>query len=239
MREEILREIKRLAGQNGGQPPGSRTFAAETGIKDHEWLGVYWARWGDALLEAGFQPNQWQERTDPDAILERLALAARQFGHYPTKHELKIFRRSHPDTATPNTVANHFGAKEAVIDRLREWVAARPEFSDVADTIGPPEHRGPARRPRPIKAGIADGYVYLIRSGDHHKIGRSDELERRVKQIRVALPEAAVLEHVIRTDDPPGIEAYWHRRFAEKRANGEWFKLSPEDVAAFKRRKEQ
>lgn len=80
------------------------------------------------------------------------------------------------------------------------------------------------------------GCVYLAQSGQHFKIGRSNTLEDRIRTLKIQLPEKLVVVHHIKTDDPPGIETYWHRRFADQRKNGEWFELSPEDVEMFKAR---
>ena len=79
--------------------------------------------------------------------------------------------------------------------------------------------------------------MYLLKSGHFYKIGRSNAVGRRERELAIQLPEKAIVVHSIKTDDPPGIEAYWHRRFEARRKNGEWFDLSPQDVAAFRRRK--
>jgi hypothetical protein len=235
MREEILNEIRRLAAANGGQPPGVRAFENETGIRQSEWRGVYWARWSDAVAEAGLTANPMQQALNRDYTLEKLAQACRHFGKVPTFAEQRLYRRQvDPDFPNDKTVNRNFRGSE-LPERIREWVNGKEGFADVAALLPNDQITQTTTRDR----GEKEGLVYLIRSGTHFKIGRSDELERRVKEITIALPEAATLVHAIRTDDPSGIEAYWHRRFADRRANGEWFKLTPADVSAFKRRKFQ
>jgi hypothetical protein len=56
-------------------------------------------------------------------------------------------------------------------------------------------------------------------------------------ELAIQLPEKSRLVHQIRTDDPSGIEEYWHKRFSDKHKNGEWFDLSSSDVKTFTRRK--
>src|SRR5262245_13002989 len=232
MRDQILNEIRKLAAANGGQPPGVRAFETATGITEGSWRGLYWARWSDALKEAGFEPNKWQGKSEADFIFQKFIAAARHHKRIPTIMELRMYRRTCADFPNERTINLYFGSKAKLLSNLRSWVADKPDYADVIEMLG--TEVAEAEHSKPI-----EGLVDLSRSGPHYKIGGSDEIERRVKEIRIALPEAATLVHSIRTDDPAGIEAYWHRRFANRRANGEWFRLTNADVAAFKRRKYQ
>lgn len=234
MRDYILQEIRRLADVNG-QAPGQRLFASETSIAEHQWRGRFWSRWGDALVDAGFQPNKWNGRSETTDVLSGIVTACRHYGRLPTYSEMEVLRRTDLSVPNPNVIKRHFGARAAMVAALAQH-AGNKGLSDIAAML-PIQTKEPAQPQVSTKA--IDGYVYLIKSGDHFKIGRSDDAERRFKQISVALPDKAELFHTIRTDDPSGIESYWHRRFADRRTNGEWFKLTVQDVAAFRKRKFQ
>ena len=233
MRDQILKEIRRLQGATG-QVPGRLVFERETGIAEHHWRGKYWSKWGEAVAEAGFSPNSLNPRLDSDLVLSQVVAACRHFSRLPTAAQMQMYRNV--DAAMPNvkTVFGHFGNRQGLVNALVERVAGDESLTDVALML--PSSAGVFE---PQRKTSNDGFVYLLKSGDHFKIGRGDDLERRVKQMTVALPQKTDLVHSIRTDDAPGIEAYWHRRFAEKRANGEWFTLTSLDVAAFKKRKFQ
>lgn len=236
LRQSILSEIKRLASVANGVPPGQQKFEGETGIIPSRWRGVYWARWGDALVEAGFEPNEWNAKKDTTALLRKFAEITVANGGIPTRSELELMRRNDCTVPSPKHIVGHFGGKVGLTKALIELAENDKHFASISTLVkvAEPSKRATVKELMPI-----DGWVYLIKSGENFKIGRSDNLERRVKQISVVLPESINLYHAIQTDDPVGIEKYWHKRFADRRLNGEWFKLTKSDIAAFKRRKFQ
>lgn len=71
-KQHILDLIRSTAKDNGGNPLGKRSFEAETGVKESDWSGRYWARWGDAIREAGLTPNALNSKTDDDVLLTQL-----------------------------------------------------------------------------------------------------------------------------------------------------------------------
>jgi hypothetical protein len=235
-KEHILQEIRRTAWSNGGTPLGWRRFSAETGIKESDWLGPHWARWSEAVREAGLSPNRMTAPYDEQDLLARYAGLARELGRLPTEGDMRRKTRSDPKFPTDRPF-RRLGTKPQIIKRLLEYCQSHPDLDAVARMCKgyvPRNHRQPAT---PIRDTSQLGFVYLVKSGRFYKIGKTNAVGRREYELGLQLPEKLQAIHRIQTDDPSGIEAYWHNRFKAKRKNGEWFQLGAADVAAFKRRK--
>ena len=236
-KEHILSEIKRVASNNGGRPPGIQVFENETGVKPSDWYGKYWVRWGDALNEAGYEANSLNEAYDTDYICEKYTSLVRELGHIPVAGELRL--KAHNDKTFPShNTFSRLGNKNQTIKTIVQFCANHEGWEDVASICA--QYKPTKPRNKDIdeaENNPNDGYVYLIKSGQHYKIGMTNDIHRRSREISIELPERSETIHVISTDYPSGIEAYWHNRFASKRGNGEWFNLSPSDIKAFRRRK--
>lgn len=235
----ILREIKRTAKANGGVPLGKEKFARETGIKDTDWNKL-WVRWSDAVRDAGYEPNKLSTAYEPSELLERLVSLMRELKRFPVRAELKMKARQERGFPS-HTVFDRFGRKRDLAVAVMKHVEGREEYEDIIAMcravleVAVPEDEDD-EGPGDLTVETF-GDVYLLKSGRYYKLGRSNAFGRREREIALQLPEKANTVHVIRTDDPVGIEAYWHNRFDARRKNGEWFELTSEDVKAFKRRK--
>jgi hypothetical protein len=232
----ILSEIRRLAAQNGGRPPGQDLFARETGVGEAQWKGILWRRWSEAQAEAGFAPNKFIARTEDAVVLQRYLALVRRLNAIPVDADLRLERRRDPSFPSPK-VFRRFG-KEGVLRRAVDFCEGQVDLASLRELLLQ-EISEPARSSRASLAPMVNGYVYLIRSGKSYKIGRTNASGRRLRELAIQLPTKPRTVHVIETDDPEGVEAYWHRRFAAKRQDGEWFLLSDEDVRAFRWRKFQ
>lgn len=98
-----------------------------------------------------------------------------------------------------------------------------------------------ARRQTEITATTKDksakkiqGFVYILHSGGSFKIGRTNDLGKRITQISPIMPHPVELVHSIKSEDCLELESRLHEHFSSKRLNGEWFALTQEDVEYIK-----
>lgn len=236
-KQEILDRIVELAVANNGKPPGRLRFQTLTGIKESDWRGKYWARWSDAVVESGYAPNVKQLAYEKEGLLSAYLSLVVEMGRIPTTAELRLHSRSNPNFPGHNTFNNAFGGKCNLLENLLKYASENKIPANILSLI---ESAIPPEAPKEILDATpdeADGFVYLLKSGKYFKIGRTNKPDRRLYEIDLQLPEPIEHVHSIRTDDPSGIEAYWHNRFKDKRMKGEWFDLDAKEVKAFKKRK--
>ena len=238
-KDHILEEIKRTAAVNGGIPLGWRRFSRETGTTLEDLHQNSLARYGDACVQAGFAANKLTKPRDDAELLEKYATLCMELGHLPGSGDLRV--RAHTDKSFPHdkTLRRAFGLHLELVRKLLAYCEANPSYAGVVGLCKAFVASNPYDSEDSAAAGGEFGYVYLIKHGARreYKIGRTNNALRREGEISIELPEKIKPIHVISTDDPAGIEAYWHNRFGKKRKNGEWFELSAADVAAFRRRR--
>lgn len=93
------------------------------------------------------------------------------------------------------------------------------------------EREKAARRAAPFELS---GYVYLLKAihdATLYKIGCTSRPEKRKHTFDVKLPFPVEFECLISTPDMYELEAELHARFAAQRLDGEWFRLSEQDVS--------
>jgi hypothetical protein len=236
-KELILSEIRRTANANGGMALGWRRFEEATGIRYYDWYGQFWTRWGDAVVEAGYEPNRMSQAYEDEFLLEKLATLTRLLGRVPIAGDLLLAPKN--DSTFPSEkVFRRLGSKPQRASRVIAFCEIHPGYEDIAQLWRPVVI---VEQPREVESTNCTvptvGYVYLLKHGTRreYKIGRTNNPLRREGEIGLQLPEKLQPIHYIETDDPAGIESYWHLRFASKRKQGEWFALTAEDVRAFKR----
>jgi hypothetical protein len=230
-REEILDVIRRTAQANGGIALGEDRLV-DIGIPPTVW-NRYWARLSAAQREAGIEPNRKHEpRPEEDALAHLVALV-RELKAIPTSRD-RIVKRNQDATFPSERVWKRLGPNSRLVARLARYAETHPGHEDVVALCAaqrPTEQLTTSKVP-----AVAFGTVYLLKGpGTRYKIGRTNAFGRRRRELAIQLPFDTRKVHVIETDDPVGVETYWHHRFETKRINSEWFELDAADVAAFKR----
>ena len=79
------------------------------------------------------------------------------------------------------------------------------------------------------------GYIYFLQdSSQRIKIGKTKNLDKRVFNLSVSLPEKSALFHFFETGDITKSEKELHNKYKKYRLNGEWFDLPQEELVKIK-----
>ena len=233
-KESIVAAYNDLVAQRGTLI-GARVFLKETGLPQYHFKGGYWRSWSAFQAAAGHSANSPTEKIADETLLGRFAELALELREIPREADIRLKRQDDPAFPSMDCF-RRFGGRDALLARVAEYCSGKPNFAAVLEKLnqgisGALEHR--------LESFRVKGFLYLLRSGKHYKLGRTNAIGRRLRELAIQLPKKPDTVHIIETDDPEGIEQYWHHRFADKRHGGEWFALSQEDVSAFKKRRFQ
>lgn len=131
-----------------------------------------------------------QSRYDDDAILPPLVAEVRRLGRLPTTLKLRLRRREGAPLPSAN-VYNPYGNKAGLAAAVVAYCRDDPTAADVVALLEP----SLVAEDEYSDAAAADGdesmgFVYLIKAGRHYKLGRTNALGRRERELAIQVARA-------------------------------------------------
>lgn len=136
----------------------------------------------------------------------------------------QLFADAFPDLEPREVLPNGARAVRPIRQPTQRKHAISRERLDPIEVVGEPTNA-----PR-------GGYVYILQSAYGCKVGRTRNMPSRMRAFGVKLPILYTIPLCAWFDDHVEAESAYHRRFSEKRINGEWFSLQEEDIALIRER---
>lgn len=242
-KDEIIHTIRITAEANGGTPLGKIRLFKETGIAEHHYMKF--GTLGQLQREAGFSANEMNQAASEDDLINQFIKMCCRFDRFPTNQQFRQARHDMPNEFASHNTFNRLGRTQAsmaatVVAALSVKETLDTEQQAALDICLPIAEQSEAEANDPDAKMVTCGYVYLFRDGKGYKIGKSSDPDSRRAALQTGNPRRIKLVHRILTDDPSGMENYWKKRFSDCRIGiskgHEWFRLSREDVKAFRAR---
>lgn len=234
-KEDIIKELQGYAKETGGKTPGEKSFYDNTsiGIMDRR---RYWSNYGELVREAGLIPNKFDKtKYSHKELCELFIKVIREKDKWPTRGKLDIKHYNDSRFPDSSTFYSKLGLTNVLAQTILNYINHREGFEDVINICNSVLEKHKKRDVSLREEDVISGFVYLGRQHRDYKIGKAKDINRRREDITLLGSEPFELIHKIETDDMNGVEKYWHNRFKAKHLRGEWFKLTPIDIKAFKR----
>jgi hypothetical protein len=227
---EILNTIKKAAADNGGKCPTLRNFIQTTGIKERMWLGKYWARWSDAVKEAGVTPSHIIISYDASYLLQKITELILEIKKFPTGPEISLKRNSDKTYPSDNCFFYSFGGKRLLIKEILRYCNDKPELRQVSGICLAEYNR--LYQPKEKKAEVF--FVYILSKSEKYQLVISDKFIIP-DEFPKKLPGCSCYRQ-FQSRETEIIIATWQNDFADKQDGNNWYKLTREDLKLFERK---
>lgn len=186
-KDQILSQIRRVANERGGHV-SLRAFVDATGIPEKQFLGKHWARWNQALTEAGVAPASFlRPPSNEHVVIEAFARLAERLQKWPTQNELKLERRRDPSFPGLK-VFRRLSNEGSLSQKLAAYCADRLDLA-TAGKVAAEQTASDAPGSFVLGRAPINGYVYMMRSGRRYKVGHTTSPSRRHREVRLDLPD--------------------------------------------------